>query len=131
MKKTLTILIVMMLTLSLAVLAGCSDSGANINSTALSGKYIIVSMEEDGEDVLETLRLFGVSTEGIYIEFSSKSEFTMMMTFMGEEESTAGTYQVNGNTITLTTDEDDVEGTIDGNKITVVQDGTKMVFEKK
>jgi hypothetical protein len=129
MKKNLNILVALILTLSLALIAGCSSGGTS--SSALSGKYTIVSMEQDGEEMLEMFRMIGVNPDGIYIEFSGENKFSMMMTFMGEEEATTGTYEVNGKNIILSADGDDIPGTIDGNKITMEQDGTKMIFEKK
>ena len=141
MKRTLVVVMVIMF--ALALLAGCGGDGGGggSSSPALTGKYMLVSMvDSDGNDWLEFLLMMSeMADEGdefdldsMYIEFTSNDKFMMAMDEDGPVE---GAYKVDGNSITLSVDGDEISGTVEGNKITLKEeeDGESMtmVFEKK
>ena len=128
MKKSLSALVVLVLCASM--LAGCNGGGKDI--AALSGKYIIASMDEGGitTDLAEMEGMFtlmGMKLEdAMYLEFKAGGEFDMAI--FGE--SVSGTYETDGNTATLSIDGESIRASIDGDTVTLEQDGTKMVFKK-
>jgi hypothetical protein len=61
--------------------------------------------------------------------FTSNNTFTI--TYPGGAPPANGTYTVSGSTLTATVDGTTIIGTIYGNSMTLVQDGTTMVFTKK
>ena len=117
------IILVLALVLSLTA---CGSSGGN-NST-LTGKYYIVSMETKGETAdVATLAEQGMDASVIYLEFSSSK-----VTMFAFGETIEGTYKADGKNIEITTGDDTVKGTLDGNKITInLGEGEVLVVEKK
>ena len=122
MKKTIALLLGLILSVSL--LAGCGGGG----SAAPTGKYFMTAMELEGEDIFALYTEMGLSADNLYIELLSggKCKISMM------DETGEGTFKVDGKTITISADgEEAFAGAIEGNKITLEEDGNKMVFEKK
>jgi len=119
MKKTLAIILVLLF--SVALLTGCGG---------LTGRYTLVSMGLDGDDITEMFTFLGIDINDIYLEFTSDGKFVMDMTaiYSGRME---GTYTVSGNKVTLTSNGEDVIGIIHGNRITIDEDENKAVFEKR
>ena len=154
MKKSILLLLVLILGISL--LAGCggnnggnntppreNTSGGNNTATlGLTGKYTLVSMiDTEGDDWMEMFNdLSELSDEGsefdpnaFFIEFKSDSKCTVSIT---GDEAVECTYTVNGKIITITAEGENIKGTIEGNKITLEDadmgaDSMKMIFEKK
>jgi len=133
MNKAIALLLVLML--SISILAGCGGG--------LSGKYVLIEMTGDDGKVekLDDLKKqakefydemewdFDESEMDITIEFLSGDKFKMTSVYDVEE----GTFKVDGKNVTLShPDQDnDLKGTINGNKITFEEDDFVMVFEKK
>jgi len=119
MKKILPIILILLL--GVALLTGCNS---------LSGRYILISMELDGEEAIELFSVLGIDLNDIYIEFTSDGKFVMDMTviYAGRTE---GTYAVRGNIVTLTSNGDDVTAIIDGNRVIIDEADNKAVFEKE
>ena len=116
MKKILAIALVYIFAISL--LAGCGGSPSETNM-ALAGKYTLTSMEMDGEDATPFFSELGMNTDDTYIEFLSGGKFNMK--FVGEEAE--GTFKVNGNTVTLTSEDEDLDIIIEGNRLIMGQEG--------
>ncbi|MGM9552934.1 MAG: lipocalin family protein [Faecousia sp.] len=114
MKRTAKILLSVLLILSiLSCLAACGSKGP-------SGTYNLVSMEMDGETIdADTLKGFGVE---VTITFNSDGTGTLAMSDEKEEF----TWKDN----TITADGEEISFTLDGNKLTLEQDGETMVFSK-
>jgi hypothetical protein len=93
----------------------------------LSGKYDFVSMEENGS-VIDRSVLESIEWD---LEFSlafDGDNFTLTIL----DEVFTGTYTVNGSELTLTTTaNEEMTGTVDGNKITIAVGSSKVVFEKQ
>ncbi len=113
-----------------SILAGCG--GGEGSSTAWSGKYVIASMDENGtvtnlEELESMFELMDMKLEdAMYLEFKSDGKFDMAL--FGETVS--GTYKADGNAATLSAAGETIDASIEGNTITLEQDGTKMVFKK-
>lgn len=120
MKKIVSVLLSLVLIVALAACGGAS----------LAGKYILVSMENNGEDQMPRLTAAGVSPDEIYIAFQGGNAVKIAL-MIGSVVETEGTYKVSGNTVTFTIDGDAVDATLDGDRLTVSQGGAKMVFEKE
>lgn len=132
MKKTIAVLLVLLIGVTLLV--GCGGGGS-----ALSGKYTLTSITMDGQtmtvaELKEAASTLGVDFDlsGFYIEFKTGNKFSlgMKMELLGMDEAIEGTYTVNGNKITLTVEGEPQEATINGNKVTISMGEDSMVFEK-
>ena len=138
MKKTLAILLVLILSISL--FAGCGGSGGGNNATsepALSGKYTLTSMlDDEGNDWIELLLMMSemgdegevFDLESFFIDFPGGDK--CVFSVIGEEPM-EGTFKLEGDSVEITIDGESIEGTIEDNKIILEDDGLKMVFEKQ
>ena len=129
MKKTIAVLLVLML--SLIMLAGCKSNGVGDKGSAkLTGKYTAVSITENGTELdanaLKEMGLEDMLSE-MFIEIIDENNYILYM--MGFE--VEGQYKSEGYDLTLTAEGDIMEATVDGNKITIDHEGKKMVFERK
>jgi len=137
MKKFIVLLLVIILGISL--LAGCGGSSGD--NAALLGKYVLTSLEMDGDEMMSFLEMAGVNPSDMYIELLSGGKYTTcMLDFESDAEVTGGTFTVTGNIIRL----DDADGTyqelkIEGGKLIAEGEGDpaedgysslKTVFEK-
>ena len=114
MKRTAKILLSVLVILSiLACLAACGSKGP-------SGTYNLVSMEMDGEKVdADMLKEYGLE-----VTITFNADGTGNVNMMGEKEE----FEWKGNTITA--DGEEINFTLNGNKLTLEQDGETMVFSK-
>ena len=139
MKRTIKLVLVLVLAISL--LASCgggggNDGGGGGSDVSLSGKYVLAGMEIDGVDFFAQFMEAGVAPEDIYIlEFLSGGKCKMIM----YDEEDEGTYAVSGKSVSITIDDDSIVGTIEGDRITLSQEGDmeedgfsnmKLIFEK-
>ncbi len=113
MKKTLSIVsLALVAVLMMGILAAC---GGNKLS---DGTYKLVEMIQDGEDLsdqLSTMEEAGISMDLVV----NGDKATLMDTELTIKDGKIS----DGN--------EEIPYTVSGNKITLEQDGTKMVFEKK
>jgi len=126
--KKRTILALLLIINLLYILTACSSS------SSLSGRYVIADVIDDPEGVTFAALEKNYSDTGInvtdylYMEFFSGSRFKLIM--FGEEEA-AGTYTLDGNTLTLTAEGGTTTADVSGKKITwIYSSGGKLVFEK-
>ncbi|MDD6643182.1 MAG: lipocalin family protein [Firmicutes bacterium] len=114
MKRSAKILLSVLLILSiLSCLAACG-------SKEPSGTYNLVSMEMDGETIdADTLKEFGME---VTITFNSDGTGSIDMADEKEE------FEWKGNKIIA--DGEEISFQLDGNKLTLKQDGETMVFSK-
>jgi predicted small secreted protein len=153
MKRTLAIILVFMLSISL--LAGCTGSGGG--KDRLLGKYALVSIEDDaGNNIVEPFNPTGIDTGKNYIELQDYGKSSMpelvdgsieiqfydgncLMMLAGEGPA-AGIFRTEDETIIIrilsggtfeTTYGNTFKGTLDGNMI-IIEDGDyKFIFQKK
>jgi len=133
--------IVVMLTVSINVQA---KSGEMSNAAAQTGKYNLVSMESsDGTDFMAFFKTMGFDPQEFYIELKDNGKCVLFVALDGDEEVKEVTYKVDGKSIVIHVDDDEMKGTIEDNKITieigdesetangVVSMSLIMVFQKK
>jgi len=127
MKKVVVLCVALVLALSVFALVGCD------NDAGLSGRYMLTELIVEGENQLEVLEEMGISFDNAYLEFTAGGDFTLMFDVdaMGINESSTGTYTLEGNTISMTSGDETLEAQLDGNTITVSDAASTMVFEKQ
>ena len=100
-----------------------------IKDAALNGFYTLIKYDAGGVDLLGIAEDSGESTLFIYIEF--RDDGTAFYFFMDEGDDI--TYKVSGNQVTLIfdvdSDDNELEGVIEGDTITFEQDGLVMVYK--
>lgn len=95
-----------------------------------TGKYYLTSMTVEGVELMEMFKELGMDTNQSFIEILSGGKFRMVMFDEGNEAE--GPYKMSGNTIIFYSDDDDeLTGIIQGSRITVEEDESRMVFERK
>ena len=104
-------------------------TGAAYSQNAVSGRYYLSSMIMD--DFIfdsELLALLGIDTLDCYIEFLGNGNCIMHI----DDETTNGTYIINGNNITITDSEGFVnDGKIEVNSVSVISDEGEMIFTRR
>ncbi|MBQ1820331.1 MAG: lipocalin family protein [Clostridia bacterium] len=129
MKKTIAILLVAVMALTLFAACGKKGAGDGKNlADQIIGDWKVESVSGDVEGV----EMFQMVLESGSVEFTFKDngEYNLYMSFMGQEQNNPGTYKVEGDKMIM----DDGEPTpfsIDGNKLTVTVDGASMVMVRK
>lgn len=133
--KSLALLLA--LTLITLGLAACSN---NDSASKVSGKtFAFESCTMDGEDATETItamykeQSFSFKEDGTCVQtIVWTDEFAEMMGSSDPVEQ-SGSYEESGNTVklTFTSDDEDVvmEFTIDGDTLTMTEDGSVMVYK--
>ena len=117
MKKTIALLLVLLPVISLFA------------QSAPAGKYIMTSMMVEDTELLDAFRAMGMNTDGSYIELLSGGKFRMVM--LGDENEAVGSFRVSGDEIIFFSGDEDLRGKIQGSRITIEGEDSRMVFEKK
>ena len=132
MKKVVVLCVALVLALSMFALVGCDVLGIG-GDAGLDGRYMLTELIVEGENQLEVLEEMGISFDNAYLEFTAGGDFTLMFDVdaMGINESSTGTYTLEGNTISMTSGDETLEAQLDGNTITVSDAASTMVFEKQ
>jgi len=94
-------------------------------TSGLQGFYALIEMSVDGQDFLDMYESMGINIASFYIEILNDS--TLNIVTMGD--ATECSFSLDGNTITITDNDGSEQGTVEGNKITLVIEGMTMVFE--
>jgi hypothetical protein len=120
MKKKLVVLMAVVLIVSSFAMTACG--GPNV-----AGKYLLDSAETEGLTITsDQLEAFGLTDT--YIEL--KSNGSAVIAFSGEEASAK--YTVKGTTLSLTNDDEAAyNAKIDGDTITLEEEGATMYYVKK
>lgn len=132
MKKTLRMILCLVLTLSLMTcfaacdLFGDDEGGSSKSGSSIAGKYEFYSMTMEGETITaEDLEDMGADPSAMYIEINKDG--TAILSTNGEETD----MEWEDNMMWPADDEDDkAEFTVSGSKLTLEQDGMEMVFKK-
>jgi len=130
MKKVVVLCAALVLALSAFALVGCDAIGIG-GGSGLEGRYVLTSLTIDGEDQLEILEELGMDFSNVYLEFTGDGNFSMVFDAMGVDETTTGTYELDGNNISMTSEGETLEGQLDGDVITISDEESTMTFEKR
>ena len=117
MKKTIALLVVLLL--------GVSLFAQNVRT----GKYTMTAMLIEDVDILNTFKEMGLDTEGCYIELLSGSIFRMVM--FGDENEAQGSFKVSGDNIIFYSEDEELNGKIQGSRITIEDEDCRMIYERK
>ena len=123
MKKTVRVAIATMLVLAVSIccFVGCSSKNKAV------GKWNLVEMTVSGQTLnIEQLKSFGMEGD-MYMELTEDGKVKFVMA----GETMEGTYVAEGDSVTVTIEDEPQTGKIEGNKLTIEQDGAGMVFEKE
>ena len=128
--KTTKIIAIIMSILFVFSLSACgndqnkSEDSSEVKVT-VDGKYLLYSIEADGETVeYETLKFIGM--DKAYLEING-DKFTMDL---GDEDRTEGTHNKREKKL-IGPDSDAITYIIEGEKIIIEADGSKMIFAKE
>lgn len=126
-----------LLALMLALVCVLGLTGCGGGKSKAVGKYDLESMETGGmtinvQDMLDALGESGVEMNvEIVLELKDDGSFTMDMSALDESQSEEGTWEEKSGKITLTSNGESIEATLDGDTLTLEEDGEKMVFVKQ
>lgn len=134
MKKTVTVLLAVLLVFAMAACTSNGGSGAAGDSNTAAGTYKMKSMSMAGVQVdMETLATaVGLSIDDLKIELKDGGDFTMTMLSAEESVTVNGTWTLDGTKLSMTAEGDTMEATLDGTKLTISDSDreSEMVFEK-
>ncbi|MGI6200089.1 MAG: lipocalin family protein [Christensenellales bacterium] len=122
MKKTQTTLLISVLLIVAMMMTACAGGGTD----AATGTWKLTSGEAQGITVsLDQLSQLGVNAD-MTMEFKG-GKFTA--NFNGEQGS--GSYKIDGDTITMSENGQEMTGTISGNEIKIDAGGATLIFTKQ
>lgn len=125
MKKILTSLMV------LAMIASLVACGGGKNP---AGTYDLTKMSGDGEEItVEELDEISGTEVGVSLEMTEDNNFTLNMGILGDEEneSISGTWKMDGDSLILSVEGEEVSGTYDGKIIVLDMEDVIFTFEKQ
>ena len=135
--KKFTIALILILALAVGILAACGDTQADP-----SGKYVLKSMDGqpveeyfqsmlgDGVDPEFVLQMYGISSFEELMTMELKADGSAAVTMAGAG-TMAGTWEQDGEKITVTVDGDPVTFILQGNELSFQENGESLVFVKK
>lgn len=126
---------ILVLMLVLACVMGLTACGGKSKAV---GKYDLESMETEGmtinvQDMLDTLSESGVEMNvEIVLDLKEDGTFTLDMAALDESQSDQGTWEEKDGIVTLSAEDGEpIDATLEGDTLTLEEDGEKMVFKKQ
>ena len=128
MKMKKQIMVFLMALLMIAGLAGCGGS----KSKSAAGTYKMTKMgsgdmEMSAEEMSE---LFEMEVEMV-LELKDDNSFTLDLGFLGDGETANGTWKMDGDSLILSAEGDEISVTYDGKTIVMDVEGESITFEKQ
>ena len=122
-KRALTLLLALAMIVSLAACGG-GGSGA-------AGSYKMTKMNAAGVEMnIDDLAALAGVDMTVTLELKADGNFTLDMSALGTG-SVSGTWTASGNTVTLSSEGEDIAATLNGNTLVMEQDGQSLTFEKQ
>ena len=111
----------------LATLAACGGGGKSP-----AGTYKLTQINSGGEEmsVKDLADLFGMEID-MTLELKDDKSFTWDMGLWGEGESASGTWKMDGDSLVLSAEGEDLPVTYDGKTIAMDLEGEIFTFEKQ
>ena len=137
MKRIATIAVVCLFVI--AIITGCAGGGS---SSSAAGKYVLktvngLSIEEGFGEIFgtsftaeELLEILGIDSFEEFMVIELKADGTAVITTGGEDPSEA-TWKQDGNTVSITSEGQTVDCTLNGNELTLSLDNEVYVLVKK
>jgi len=122
MKKTIVVLAALVLGVTMTAAYGKGGP------SGLKGKYFLTSINSPDGKFLEAQQLIADGVEiDLLIEFLDGGKVQRNI----EGDWDEGIFQLKGKKLTVTFDNKEIEGIVDGNKIILTQDNLKLTYQKK
>lgn len=122
-KRALTLLLALAMIVSLAACGGGGGGPA--------GSYKMTKMNAAGVEMnIEDLAAMAGVDMTVTLELKADGNFTLDMSALGTG-SVSGTWTSSGNTVTLSSEGEDIAATLNGNTLVMEQDGQSLTFEKQ
>lgn len=134
-KHVLSLLMALAMVLSLAACGGgdnnATDNNAD-NTPSIAGTYNLTKVDMNGVsmDVAQVSEQAGVEVK-VALILNEDGNFSLDMSSLGTNENLSGTWKEDGSNAILTAEGQDIPATLDGNILTMEQDGQSLTFEKE
>ena len=132
MKKTNKVIAVLAaMVMVLALVAGCGNKAADEPKVeSVVGKWTVVSGELQGEELDPKTLGFAIA-----MEFKDDGSFNLVATSSmfpdAAEQNLSGTWTQNGDNVTVTTNDEDANGKLEGGKLTFADDNRSIMLERE
>ena len=122
--------------LLLIMMAACAGG----STASMKGKWVVTKFEMGGQDLISALEEMAEMADQeidlanmFYCEFTEDGNYKLVMEVDEEVDAMEGTYKINGKKISMEYDGEMLEGTLDGNTLTLKdeEEEISMVFTKK
>ena len=122
-KQVLIFLMALVMIVSLVGCGGSKNPAGTYKLTALNSGGINMNVKELAD-------LFEMDIEAT-LELKDDSSFTLDMGFLGEGEITSGTWKINGDSLILTAEGQDLSAAYNGKTVVIDMEGESLTFEKQ
>lgn len=110
-------------------LAACGGSGGGESP---AGTYNLTKMSSGGEEIsMEEMAEIAGMDVGMTLELTEDNKFTMDMGVLGDGEKVSGTWKMDGDSLILSAEGDELSVDYDGKTIVLDMEGEGLTFEKQ
>ena len=128
-KQVLALLMTLVMIFSLAA---CGGSGGSGGGESAAGTYNLTKMSSGGEEIsMEEMSEIAGMDVGMTLELTEDNKFTMDMGVLGDGEKVSGTWKMDGDSLILSAEGDELSVTYDGKTIVLDMEGEGLTFEKQ
>lgn len=128
-KRVLALLMTLAMIFSLAA---CGDSGGSGGGESAAGTYNLTKMSSGGEEIsMEEMSEIAGMDVSMTLELTEDNKFTMDMGVLGDGEKVSGTWKMDGDSLILSAEGDELSVTYDGKTIVLDMEGEGLTFEKQ
>ena len=128
-KRVLALLMTLAMIFSLAA---CGGSGGSGGGESPAGTYNLTKMSSGGEEIsMEEMSEIAGMDVGMTLELTEDNKFTMDMGVLGDGEKVSGTWKMDGDSLILSAEGDELSVTYDGKTIVLDMEGEGLTFEKQ
>ena len=128
-KRVLALLMTLAMIFSLAA---CGGSGGSGGGESAAGTYSLTKMSSGGEEIsMEEMSEIAGMDVSMTLELTEDNKFTMDMGVLGDGEKVSGTWKMDGDSLILSAEGDELSVTYDGKTIVLDMEGEGLTFEKQ
>ena len=131
-KRVLAFLMTLAMIFSLAACGGSGGSGGSGGGESPAGTYNLTKMSSGGEEIsMEEMSEIAGMDVSMTLELTEDNKFTMDMGVLGDGEKVSGTWKMDGDSLILSAEGDELSVTYDGKTIVLDMEGEGLTFEKQ
>lgn len=131
-KRVLALLMTLAMIFSLAACGGSGGSGGSGGGESAAGTYNLTKMSSGGEEIsMEEMSEIAGMDVSMTLELTEDNKFTMDMGVLGDGEKVSGTWKMDGDSLILSAEGDELSVTYDGKTIVLDMEGEGLTFEKQ